>query len=69
VLSKLQTRPLVREVTPKDEQSSCVAKERKKKSPVMGGGVPDTKTDRPTNCRSQNQLNSVKAFAPLQLIN
>jgi hypothetical protein len=47
------------ERTPKDEeQSNCPAKERKNKNLVMGPkGVPNTKTDRPTDRRSQHQLN------------
>jgi hypothetical protein len=42
-----------------EEQSNCPAKERKKKYLVMGPkGVPDTKTDKPTDRQSQHQLNS-----------
>jgi hypothetical protein len=53
---------LLSERAPQDEeQSNCPAKERKKKNLVMGPkGVPDTKTDRPTDRRSQHQLNSTK---------
>jgi hypothetical protein len=46
-----------------EEQSNCPAKERKKKNLAMGPkGVPDTKTDRPTDRRSQHQhqLNSTQ---------
>jgi hypothetical protein len=44
-----------------EEQSNCSAKERKKKNLAMGPkGVPDTKTDRQTDRRSQHQLNSIK---------
>jgi hypothetical protein len=52
---KLQTRPLVREGAPRN----CPAKERKKKNVAMSlKGVSDTKTDRPTDRRSQHRLNS-----------
>jgi hypothetical protein len=51
---KLHTRPLVREGAPEEEQSNSLTKERKKKNLVMGPkGVPNTKTDRPTDRRSQ----------------
>jgi hypothetical protein len=41
-----------------EEQSNCLAKERKKKNLVMGPkGVPDINTDRPTDYWSQHQLN------------
>jgi hypothetical protein len=40
-----------------EEQSTCPTREKKKENLVMGPkGVPDTKTDRPTDRRSQNQL-------------
>jgi hypothetical protein len=50
---KLQTRPLVREGTPYDEeQSNCPARERETKNLVMGPEeVPNTKTGRPTDRR------------------
>jgi hypothetical protein len=46
------------ERAPQDEEkSNCLAKERKKKNLVMvPKGVPDTRTDRPTDHRSQHQL-------------
>jgi hypothetical protein len=51
---KLKTRPLVREGTLRQR-----AKEMEKKILVMGlKGVPDTKMYRPTDHRSQDQLNS-----------
>jgi hypothetical protein len=46
-----------------EEQSNCPAKERKKKNLFMGPkGVPASKTDRPTDRRSQHQLNSTQAI-------
>jgi hypothetical protein len=42
-----------------EEQKNCPAKEKKKKNLVMNPkGVTDTKTDRPTDRRSQHQPNS-----------
>jgi hypothetical protein len=56
---KLQTRPLVREGVQDEEQSNCTAKGRKKQNVVMGPKeVSYTKTDRPTDRRSQHELNS-----------
>jgi hypothetical protein len=48
------------ERAPQDEgQSNCPGKERKKKNLVMGPkGVPDIKMDRPTDRRSQHQLDT-----------
>jgi hypothetical protein len=48
-----------------EEESNCPAREKKKKKKnlVMGPiGVPDTKTDRPTSRRPQDQLNSVNVI-------
>jgi hypothetical protein len=61
---KLQTRPLIREGAPRrtTKQLSGKRKENRKiwSEKKMGSkGVPDTKTDRLTECRSQHQLNSV----------
>jgi hypothetical protein len=56
-------RPVVSsERAPQDEeQSNCPAKERKKKNLVMGPKeMPDGKTDRTTDRRSQHQLNSTE---------
>jgi hypothetical protein len=52
---------LLTERAPQDEeQSNCPAKETKKNNLVMDPkGVPDTKTYRPIDRRSQHQLNSV----------
>jgi hypothetical protein len=49
-----------------EEQRNCPAK---KKNLVMGPkGVPDTKTDRPTDRRSQHQLNSMSRIVIVLLI-
>jgi hypothetical protein len=54
---KLQTHP--KRAPQDEEQSNCLAKERKKKNVVMGPkGVSNTNTDRLTDRRSQHQLNS-----------
>jgi hypothetical protein len=48
-----------------EEQSNSTAKERKKKNVVMGPKVvPDTKTYRPTDRRSQHQLNLYLGASP-----
>jgi hypothetical protein len=50
------------ERVPDEEQSNCPTKERKRKNLVMGPKwVPDTKTDRLTDRRSQHQLNSTES--------
>jgi hypothetical protein len=50
---KLQTRHLIERVPQDEEQSNFLAKGRKKKNLVMGSrGVPNTKTDRPTDRQS-----------------
>jgi hypothetical protein len=56
---KLHTRPLVGEGAPsrRAKQLSSEGKE-KEKSGHGPKGVPETKTDRPTDRRSQHQLNS-----------
>jgi hypothetical protein len=57
---KLQTRPIVRQGARDEEETNCRAKERKKKNLAVGPKeVPDTKMDRPTDRRSQHQLNSI----------
>jgi hypothetical protein len=50
---KLQTRPLVKESTPRLRAKQLSGKRKEKKNLVMGPkGVPDTKTDRPIDRRS-----------------
>jgi hypothetical protein len=46
-----------------EEQSNFPAEERKNKYLAMGPkGVPETKMDSPTDCRSQHQLNLTLLF-------
>jgi hypothetical protein len=59
---KLQIRPLVRESAPRRQAWQLSGKRKERfKNLVMGPkGVPDTKTDRPTDSHSQHQLNSAQ---------
>jgi hypothetical protein len=58
---KLQTRPLVKQGTPRRRAKQLSGKRKGGGNLVMGPkGVPDSKTDRPTDGRSQHQLNSTQ---------
>jgi hypothetical protein len=66
---KLQTRPLIREGAPRFRAKQLSRKSKEKKNLVMGPKrVPDTEMDRPTDRRSQHQLNSVKCGITLVVL-